>query len=251
MSNRSVESASDACRTILRFMREYDKDGYYQRDICEALLEDLCFKATGIDTTARGAFLTEALYHVAPQRIRELFSDKSFDAQTLLNLEDHARIHRNVGIITVIPPELKATLYALDRERDDEPDFNHGPYRYWTGDIPSTIGNSLPHTYVLSMVGKPRNVPCALAVGNMMTHYNVDLLVLIGIAAGPKSKRKLGDVVISNAVYDYEHVRSELINGTIIEKPRPEFFLVEDSIENDVVVSNSLILIKNSLFTSS
>jgi nucleoside phosphorylase len=147
-------------------------------------------------------------------------------------LRSHERTHRNIALVSVIRPELKAVLFTLGRDPNDENHVSYGPFRYWTGNIQGTGGSML--SYVLTMVGEPRNVPCAIAVQNLLANYSVDLLVLIGVAAGPHYKVNLGDPVAINSVYDYEHVRAELVEGQSIEKPRPEWFRLETSIRNDV-----------------
>jgi nucleoside phosphorylase len=84
------------------------------------------------------------------------------------------------------------------------------------------------------MVGYPRNVPCAIAVETLLNSYSVDLMMLVGIAAGPRDKVTLGDVVAANWVYDYEHVRRELAKGKKVEKPRPFHIPVPKHISADL-----------------
>jgi nucleoside phosphorylase len=57
---------------------------------------------------------------------------------------------------------------------------------------------------------------------------------MIGIAAGPHDKVKLGDVVAANWVYDYEHVRREIIEGKRVERARPFHLSVPKNIGADL-----------------
>ena len=86
----------------------------------------------------------------------------------------------------------------------------------------------------MTMIGKARNIPCALAIQNLFENYSVDLVVLVGIAAGPPSKVSLGDAVPVDRVLNYEHVRSELIGDKIVEKWRPELPQIDQNIQNDL-----------------
>lgn len=229
------ENALDSCRSILLIMREYrttDKTHPNNPLIQEALLEDLCEKSKGVPTSERAFFLTEGLYYRAPERIRELFQEEVFAADKLATLLSHTKQAANVGLITVIRPELQALSFGLGRDLDAQDFTSHGPFRYWSGKIPRHSREDF--TYVLTMVGKPRNVHCALAVQNLLENYAVDLIVLIGIAAGPKSKVALGDAVPVEHVLDYEHVRSELDGDKIVEKWRPELPDIDQNIQNDL-----------------
>jgi adenosylhomocysteine nucleosidase len=110
--------------------------------------------------------------------------------------------------------------------------MDSGVFRYWFSEIERDDRDSL--SVVITMTGEPRNVPAAIAVEHLLNHFTVDLLIFIGIAAGPEEKVKVGDVVASERVLDYEHVRSELIMGNIVEKPRPLYLEINSKTKNDL-----------------
>ena len=226
------ESPIDACRSILRFMREAEGEGILKPEIREGLLEDLCAKCGQVGTTLRATFLAEGLYHSASERLRDLYDFNLFDSAKLAELPSHIRTYANIGFVTVIRAEHKALLYTLGRNSNDQDFISHEQFRYWSGSIRRSDSSLL--SYVLTMVGEPRNVPCALAVQSLLSHYSVDLLVLVGIAAGPHKKVDLGDAIGIDAVYDYEHVRAEICGGESIEKPRPEWLRIEPKMRNDL-----------------
>ena len=232
MERKKQENAVDSCRSILRMIREYRTPDKTHPLIREALLEDLCEKTKQVSTSERSALLAEGLYYSAPERIRELFHEDDFSASKLASLPRHDKQVVNVGFVTLIKPELQALLVALRRSPDDQDFISHGPFRYWSGRLPVLERGDC--TYVATMVGKPRNVPCALAMQNLVANYSVDLLVLVGIAAGPRSQVKLGDAVPVERVLDYEHVRSELDGDKIVEKWRPELPDIDQDVQNDL-----------------
>lgn len=203
----SVETASDSCRTIARLLLKERGSEDPDDEKCLAMLGDLCAKAEGIHDRSRAVALCQGFYAVLPAAIR---SSLPITMKTIIGLDALpavGRQHRDIGIVTVIPIEREAVLCALGLQRTLEADAESRRYRYWNTEI-ERPGRS-PLSVVVTMVGEPRNVPCALAVEHMLNQYDVDLLVLVGICAGPRSKTRIGDVVVGHRILDYEHVRSE------------------------------------------
>jgi nucleoside phosphorylase len=180
------------------------------------------------------------MYYSLPAGIRSLFSAESLGLRELAGLPTHKKLHKNVGIVTIIKPELDAVLLGLGRGVQDPEDERRGPFRYWYDEIERP--EKPPLSVVVTMVGRARNVPCAIAVNQLLNLFTFDLLMLVGIAAGPKGEVKLGDVVAAERVYDYEHVRSELIKEKIIEKQRPLFVDIPDNIQNDLAIYNDQLM---------
>ena len=64
----------------------------------------------------------------------------------------------------------------------------------------------------ITMVGKPRNIPCANACRDIIQTIKTDALILVGIAGGNRHKKlNLGDVVAGDAILDIEGGRAELV----------------------------------------
>jgi len=95
----------------------------------------------------------------------------------------------DVGVITVLPEELKAVLAALGgRPEDiDHEDLRLGPERYWIKTIKRDDKRSL--SVLVTFVGKSRNVPCAIATERLLQRFSVTALILVGIAAGLREKK--------------------------------------------------------------
>lgn len=102
----------------------------------------------------------------------------------------------------------------------------------WLGRIPRR--RQRPLTVVVTRVGKPRNVPMAMRVQTLMSFFDIGTLALMGISAGFEGKIALGDVVVADRVYDYEHVRSELPGQTVVERPRPLILEVPLRVTSDL-----------------
>ena len=227
------ESISDSCRTISYFLEECNGTSAERAELRATLLKDLYWRSSRLPPFPKAVILAESFYRVLPEEIRGvLHADrasikKEFDA---LLAED--RKTKDVGIITIIGPELKAVLRALGFRPDRKEDMTSGGYHYWFGEVTRDDGTVV--SVVVTMVGKPRNVPCAIAVEHLLSNFKVNLLMLVGIAAGPKRHVRLGDVVCAHRVFDYEHVRLELLrffgvpSWFKIGLPRPEDFSIPD-----------------------
>jgi len=237
MSHKLVhEEPIDSCRTIVQFILDHAGDDPQHSLIREALLQDLLWKLTFVGNSAKAVFMAQGLYYALPPNLRKIFSVENLGLSTLMTLPTHAKRHRNIGIITIIKPELQAVLTALGRERDSAADEGRGSFRYWFADVEREDRD--PLSVVVTMVGYPRNVPCVIATNQILDLFSFDLLLIVGIAAGPKGKVELGDVVAADRIHDYEHVRSELVEKKVVEKPRPLFMNVPPNIYTDIVNYN-------------
>jgi nucleoside phosphorylase len=227
MSKLWTEDRLDSCRAIVEFIASRDYGGRSDA-VKRALLEDLFFKASGIPTYEKAAFIAQASYYSLPSRIRELFTDRFLGLGDLNTLP--VKQSKDIGIVTVLKAELEAALTTFNVR--NEPRVDPDGFKYWSCQLQKSDGSTT--TIVISCVGEARNVPCAIAVDRILSRFSVRLMLLVGIAAGPKGKVELGDVVIADRVYDYEHVRAEIRDGKKSESPRPLYVETPRSIKNDL-----------------
>ncbi|MFZ1989921.1 MAG: hypothetical protein WAW96_09130, partial [Alphaproteobacteria bacterium] len=105
-------------------------------------------------------------------------------------------------ILTVLPIERDAVLAAFGRALSQKEDLrDRRGNRFYK--IPIT-SSQYEHSYTawLAMVGRPKNVPCAVFVNLLSKTFDFKAIALIGIAGGNKEKVKLADVVSSTTVLD-------------------------------------------------
>jgi nucleoside phosphorylase len=177
-----------------------------------ALFQDLAWKVQHLDLPNKRRFMQEGLA-ILEDRVLE-----SLGCTALIGGKHHDRRKFDVGIVTVLPVELKAVLAAvggLPAESDRE-DYLDRPERYWFRAIQRD--GKRPLSAVLTIVGRSRNVPCAIATERLLRIFPAKVMVLIGIAAGLRKKVRLGDVVGAERVIDYEHVRRELETRYAVRK---------------------------------
>jgi nucleoside phosphorylase len=224
------EDPVESCRAIVYFIEQHYEATEPSEAIRTALLEDLCSKARGVKTSDKAALLASAMYYLLPARIRELYNAQDLGLAELSQLPPSARHRKSVGIITVISTELDAVLRLLDVDPASSQRYDN--FEYWFSEVENSDDMKL--SIVISNVGQPRNVPCAIAVDHMIRRYPTDLMMLIGIAAGPADKVELGDVVAADRVYDYEHVRAEILQNKKVKSPRPLAIELEPQIRLDL-----------------
>lgn len=121
----------------------------------------------------------------------------------------------DVGIVTIIPPELQAVQDAMAVQPRNRKRI--GGTIYWEGTRYSEL---LDHDlrFVLTCAGAPTQASAALATTNMIQHYAPPFLILLGIAAGRRGKLKIGDVIVPREVADFS-VRV-LEDGEEKQRPR-------------------------------
>lgn len=226
------EDVIDSSNTILKFMNLYNGDSEEHELIRKALFEDLYGKLSEVNEIKRLLLLNPGLKLILPKNIREMFKNEKIENFNMAFLSNKLKEHKNIGIVTALKKELDGVLFALNLPKDSPPVMDSKVFRYWFSEIDRENQSSL--SVVVSMTGEPRNVPAAIAVEHLLNHFTVDLMIFIGIAAGPKDKVKVGDVVVSDRVLDYEHVRGELIMEKIIENPRPLYLEISGRIKNDL-----------------
>jgi len=232
------EDQVHSCRTIAYFLSKYNGNDDESQKVRKILQKDLCWRVSALSVIDRAIIMAEAWYNLLPGDIKQVFSPDALRIGEFDTLMRMKKDYRDVSIVTVIECELRAVLTALGSGTPDREDMRIGDFRYWFGEIPRY--GSKPLSVVVTLVGERRNVPCAIAVEQLLSNFDTKLLVLVGIAAGPKEKVKLGDVVCAKKVYDYEHVRLEVQRffGLLLKiaRPRPQYIDVEKEIETDIEI---------------
>jgi nucleoside phosphorylase len=124
--------------------------------------------------------------------------------------------HFDVLLLTVVPNEftsLKA-FYKLSDKHDES--LSRNGIRFWNLKIQNEpLKKDL--NCLAAMISEATNERAAFATGVALCNYTFDLAVLIGIAAGPRGKVKLCDVVCAEQILDYENNKI-VVSG---EKLRP------------------------------
>jgi nucleoside phosphorylase len=133
-----------------------------------------------------------------------------------------------IGILTVIPAELRMLLHALEMQEAARVKHSSGTI-YYSTEI--TDANQLySSTVIVSCFGVAGNYTSSVATAEMIAHYRPDLIILCGIAAGIRGRTRIGDVVLSQGILGYESGTSTS-NG---EQLRPEGGAIDHSTAQDV-----------------
>lgn len=224
---REYEDPVDSCRAICWFLAK--AEGTSKAPIRESLLSDLLWKARDLPKGVRNACIAPGLFGCLPTPLRTGAHTNGYE-EFVEPSHSHRKRVADVGLVTILGAELDAALLGLGLGRGNDQSFDG--HRYWLGEVDRV--DRRPLSIVLSRAERPRNVPMAIHVAHLLSQFQVDLLMVIGIAAGPEEYVNLGDVVVSLAVYDYEHVRSEIRNGKPHEGPRPWWQEVTQEVRRDV-----------------
>src|SRR5580692_4934152 len=133
-----------------------------------------------------------------------------------LKQQEERMAESTVGVLTVIPSELRMMLKALGIKSRDRQKTSTGT-AFYIREFPESR-NSKPIKVVVSCIGHAGNYDSSAATMEMIHCHSPQLLILCGIAAGIRGRTKIGDVIISQAVLGYES--GSLSNGRL--SPRPE-----------------------------
>ena len=139
----------------------------------------------------------------------------------------------DVGVLTVIAPELNAARAALGfasehKEKDDD------GTTYWVGPVASAILGR-PLRVALTCIAGAGNPSAAVATTRLLARYRPRGVILMGIAAGIRNKVRIGDVVLSERVVAYEPaavVRDA--RGRAVTQRRPGIERLPHAIQQDV-----------------
>lgn len=136
----------------------------------------------------------------------------SLDVDQKDSLEKRIKPRADVAIVTVINEERKAArkVFGVDQA---QPSFDIDGRNFYATTIPLAereFGNREISAY-LTMVGEPRNVPCANVCRDIIDKLNVDLLLLCGIAGGNRERKiLLSQVVAPYSVFYVEGGKSQI-----------------------------------------
>lgn len=229
------EKALNACRAIAFFLSTHNANDPSSLRSRSLLQKDLCWRIRNLNPLEKAIVMAESWYSLLPDDIKGHFTRDVLGLGEFKALATSRRAYVDIAIVTVLEVELNAVLCALDCGHPETEHKRSGEFRYWFGTIKRY--QNRPLSVVVTMVGEPRNVPCAICVEHVLNDFDVGLLMLVGIAAGPREKVKLGDAVAAERIYDYEHVRLELRKffgiPTLLKKslPRPQFTDVKKNIK--------------------
>lgn len=114
---------------------------------------------------------------------------------------DVPRRQIDVGLITVIGPELNAVLDLVRQYSNPELEHANGS-TYWRAHLYSRL---LQRDLSISIhcIGSPGNAAAAIATERLINLKDPRFVCLVGISAGRRGATKMGDVVIPRAVVDY------------------------------------------------
>ena len=106
----------------------------------------------------------------------------------------------DVGILTVVEPELKAVQRALkiDNFKDR---LHHRGSLYWRGKIFSQV-HGRDFRVIVSCQALAGEAQASSAASYMIAEFNPAMVILVGIAAGRRHQIRIGDVALSREVAD-------------------------------------------------
>ncbi|MCX6827761.1 MAG: hypothetical protein NT002_00515 [candidate division Zixibacteria bacterium] len=150
----------------------------------------------------------ETWFDLLPSELKREFEGHTLKDESLEGVKRLLRREIDVAIVTVKECERAAVLLVFGDSPTRAADRIEGNLHLWESKVARTKQSSL--RIVTTLIADPGNVSCAVATQGLISTYNAKLILLVGIAAGPQEKVKLGDVVCPDRVYDYEHVRLEV-----------------------------------------
>lgn len=139
----------------------------------------------------------------------------------------------DIGILTVIPPELAAAKEALGLRASVKRDVNDTIY--WHGVVRSEL-RGCDYSVVLAGIGWAGNPSASALATQMIERFKPGVVLLMGIAAGMRGKVRIGDVVLSERVVAYEPAALNVgKDGTREVQNRPDITRVSHGLQQDVL----------------
>jgi nucleoside phosphorylase len=216
-NSRLHEDYEISCSVLAKLITA--RDDYHERVL---LLKDFLTKSRQIRPTMRSKLGLDIVTAFAPEEIKQCMKDFKFS-------DSVPRPRADVVIVTVLEEELRAAQTAFGIDPQSSEDRSENGLRFWHRNVRNDYSKE-DLSVVITMIGKARNVECAIACSRIFQSYEVGLSILIGIAAGLKGKVKFGDVVAADLVLDYEGGRLEPTGF----KKRPIPYPLKKSIERDM-----------------
>ncbi len=135
----------------------------------------------------------------------------------------------DVLVLTALPVELNAARMAFNIDEQTPASKTSIGHNHWRTQISASSGRLV--TCTVATFGTAGNTEAAAATASLLAEFRPRMVVMIGIAAGMRTKCALGDVVISDRVVAYEG--AALLEGGV-SQPRPEVFRTDFRVQQDV-----------------
>ena len=228
------EKTLHSCTTILYFLNKTRDENTPECDPIRILLtKDLIWRMNSLGSSDLATFILHSWFEFLPDEVRLIEHVPHLSDENLRHII--VKQKKDVGIVVVLKEEKEAILLALGQDSQSEPDLDTGLTKYWFCEISNRDNRRL--SIVVALVGNRGNIPCAITVTGMMYHFEFSFLCMVGIAAGVE-KIALGDVVWSEAIYDYEHCRMELERSEAgkpitIRKERPFYMSIYPRVHSE------------------
>ncbi|WP_281774734.1 hypothetical protein [Methanobacterium formicicum] len=128
-------------------------------------------------------------------KIREKDSENESDKTKFQELDKIL-----IGVVVALDIELDAVLNQFSHRK-----FKQDSRTYYVGHIDSKIES---YNIAVTRSSHPGNTPSAIVTKDLINDLNPKYIILIGIAAGyGDDGLKLGDVVVSDAIFDYDYTK--------------------------------------------
>ncbi|MDD1150249.1 purine phosphorylase [Pseudomonas sp. TNT2022 ID357] len=133
----------------------------------------------------------------------------------------------DVLVLTALPVELAAAKHALGIDEDDYGFQSEHGIHVWRVKVEGRNG---PLTCVVASFNGAGNSQASAVTSMLISELRPHAVFMMGIAAGMRSKLKLGDVILSERVVAYEGAAA-LSGGVMVARPdmsKPEFRTQQD-----------------------
>jgi len=140
----------------------------------------------------------------------------------------------DVLLVTALPIELRAARSAFVLEQDASEVRSRTGTIVWV-DTWFSVRSKRDVRVGLCCLGSAGNVVASTIVSELAAEFAPKVIVMIGIAAGMRGKRRLGEVVISEEVVAYEPAALIEADGKHVAKGRPRTWRTSHTIFQDVV----------------
>lgn len=143
------------------------------------------------------------------------------------------RMKADIGVITIIPEELHWVREALGLRVESRLKVRSGRI-YYFGNI-SALFAPRPYRVALTCIGEAGTPDCSATTAALIHECRPRLVLLVGIAAGIRNEVKIGSVVLSERVWDYEKgAVSTGRRGQLKRIPRPSAPPLPFAIQQDI-----------------
>lgn len=153
-------------------------------------------------------------------------------AQELRARDTASRV--DVLVLTALPIELEAAREALGLASESSPMRSPSGTYIWRGSLPLT---SRAHdlTVGLCCLGTAGNLGAAAVVAELLGPLSPHLVVMVGIAAGMRTKRRLGEVIVHEEIVAYEPAALIQTPEGHAVQARPRTWRTAHAVTQDVV----------------